>query len=142
MRIGIIGYGRIGQEHAKWISTSAEVALVADPTAARREIASVMHLKTVDDPAQLIADNSIDAVLVSSPTSMHFEHAMAALRVGKHVMVEKPMAMDLVQARQMVEEAEQRKLVLSVFHNRRWDIDFLTLRGAIAQGLLGKIINI
>ncbi len=90
----------------------------------------------------MLNDSQIEAVLVATPTAMHFDQAMQALGAGKHVMVEKPMALDLPHAQTMVEEAERNGRVLSVFHNRRWDIDYLTVREAIASGVLGKLINV
>src|SRR6185503_18107590 len=64
------------------------------------------------------------------------------LAAGKHVMVEKPMALDLPQARALVEEAERRRLVLGVFQNRRWDLDYLTVRAAIESGAFGRVLNV
>jgi len=67
---------------------------------------------------------------------------MLALEAGKHVMIEKPMALDLDQSRKLVQEARTRGRVLSVFHNRRWDVDYLTVRDAVASGVFGKVINV
>jgi scyllo-inositol 2-dehydrogenase (NADP+) len=64
------------------------------------------------------------------------------MAAGKHVMVEKPMALDLRQSRALVEDAERRGLVLSVFHNRRWDLDYLTVRAAVRSGAFGRLINV
>ena len=115
---------------------------VVDATPARQELARQRGLRVVDHLDALLADSSIDAILVSSPTAMHFEHASRALAAGKHVMVEKPMALDFTQSRRLVEQAKSRHLVLSVFHNRRWDLDYLTVRDAIASGAFGKLINV
>jgi scyllo-inositol 2-dehydrogenase (NADP+) len=115
---------------------------VVDATPARQELARQRGLRVVDQLDTLLSDSTIDAILVSSPTAMHFEHASRALAAGKHLMVEKPMALDLHQARTLRNEAKTHKLVLSVFHNRRWDIDYLTVRDAIASGAFGKLINI
>jgi predicted dehydrogenase len=73
---------------------------------------------------------------------MHFDHAMAALSAGKHVLVEKPMTLDLPKAKQLVDEAARRSRVLSVFHNRRWDLDYLTVKQAVESNLLGRLINV
>jgi predicted dehydrogenase len=73
---------------------------------------------------------------------MHYEQALAALTAGKHVMIEKPMAIDLAQSQRLVDEAGRHGLVLSVFHNRRWDRDYLTVKSAIDAGVFGRIINI
>jgi predicted dehydrogenase len=141
--IGIIGFGRIGAEHAGWIARAGlGVAAVFDPTPARREIARQRGLRTVDSLDVLLREDSVAAVLVATPTSMHHEHAMAALQSGKHVLVEKPMALDLSQARALVEEAERRGRVLSVFHNRRWDVDFLTAMTLRRSGTLGRVFNV
>jgi predicted dehydrogenase len=144
LSIGIIGYGRIGAEHARWIAQCgrAVVTKVADPTPERRELAHRRGLSVVADPAELLADKKVQAVLLSVPTAMHCDLALAALAAGKHVMVEKPMALDLAQSQRMADEAKRRGLMLSVFHNRRWDIDFLTIKEAIAAGTVGKPINI
>jgi predicted dehydrogenase len=143
--IGIIGYGRIGAEHAGWIGAagdSVRVVAADDITPARNLLAAANGLKTYTNLDALLADPAVGAVLVSTPTAMHFEHASRALAAGKHVMVEKPMALDLAQSRQLVEEARRRNRVLSVFHNRRWDADYLTVKAAIDSGAFGKLINI
>lgn len=142
--IAIVGFGRIGAAHAEWLGRIGHVRLarVIDPTPARRKLAEQYGIEATDDLDRLWDDPAIDAVLVASPTSMHFEQAMAALQAGKHVMVEKPMAMDADQARRLIEQAERSRRVLSVFHNRRWDLDFLTLRRAIETDLFGRLINI
>jgi predicted dehydrogenase len=143
--VGIIGFGRIGNEHAGWLRSAAGVRAVAasDPTPARREMAAERcGLRGYAQIEQMLADPEVDAVLVSTPTAFHFEHAMRAIQTGKHVMIEKPMALDLAQAQELLAASERTSVVLSVFHNRRWDIDYLTVKHAIDSGLFGKIINI
>jgi predicted dehydrogenase len=143
-RVGIAGFGRIGAEHAIWISRSSEITATAafDVTPARRDLARKAGLAIHETFVSLISDPAIDAVLIATPTSLHHEQAMKALRAGKHVMVEKPMAMNLAQAKEMVETARSAGRVLSVFHNRRWDADYLTVCAAIASGIFGRIFNI
>jgi predicted dehydrogenase len=142
--IGIIGFGRIGAEHTGWLakSTHAQAVAVADATAARQTLARDRGLTVYDTIDAMLADARVRAVLVSTPTAMHFEHTTACLAAGKHVLVEKPMALDLPQSRALVEDAERRGLLLSVFHNRRWDLDYLTLKQAVDAGTFGKIINV
>lgn len=144
IQVGIIGFGRIGAEHAGWLKEARGISAVGadDVTPARCGLAESRGLKTYNTLEAMVADRSIDAVLVSTPTSMHFEHAMLALEAGKHVMVEKPMALDLEESRRLVQEARSRNRVLSVFHNRRWDIDYLTVRQAVQSGAFGKLINV
>lgn len=142
IRVGIIGFGRIGHEHARWIDASqrARVAGIYDPTPARRAVAEQQGWATVDRVDALL--EAVDAVLVSTPTSMHFDHARLTLAAGKHVMIEKPMTLDEASSRQLADLARERQRVLSVFHCRRWDIDFLTLQRAVSEGVFGRIINV
>jgi len=142
--VGIIGFGRIGAEHAAWLAASgnARPVAVADATPARQNLARERGLAVYPTPEQLLADPAVQAVLVATPTAMHVQHATAALSAGKHVLVEKPMALNLDEARQLASLARTQGVILSVFHNRRWDIDYLTVRNAVAGGLLGKLINV
>jgi len=144
MRIGIIGFGRIGAAHAGWLSRSQIVTPVAaaDPTPPRLQLAMQRGLGVHTDLHAMLSDPAIDAVLVATPTSMHFDHTIAALVAGKHVMVEKPMAMDMAQARQMLAAAASANKILSVFHNRRWDADYLAVCQAIQSGVVGKVFNV
>jgi predicted dehydrogenase len=68
--------------------------------------------------------------------------AIAAMQARKHVVLEKPMCLSLEEARELIEVRDKTKMVLTVFHNRRWDADFLTLRRAIERGLIGKILHL
>ena len=142
--IGIIGFGRIGAEHAGWLASAdgARAVAAADATPQRQELARQRGLKVYPDVDAMLADPNVGAVLVSTPTAMHADHATAALRAGKHVLVEKPMAIDLPQSRALVDEAKRHGLTLSVFHNRRWDVDYLTVREAVQAGRFGKVINV
>ena len=144
LSVGIIGFGRIGAEHARWLAAAEGIRAVAasDPTPARRARAEQHGLRVHETAEQLIDDPQVDAVLVSTPTAMHFDHASAALRAGKHVMIEKPMTLDLSSARAIVGLARDRRRTVSVFHNRRWDVDYLTLKSAIDAGTLGKVFNV
>jgi predicted dehydrogenase len=142
--VGIIGFGRIGAEHAGWLERARGIGAVAvaDGTEARQRMAEARGLRVYTTVEQMLEDREVGVVLVATPTAMHFEHAMAALEAQKHVLVEKPMALDLAQSKEMVAEAEGRGVVLSVFQNRRWDLDYLTVRRAVEAGVLGKLINV
>ena len=133
----------IGNEHTGWLSQS---------TSFRRHRCLRSHRSTprkardrgltTHDTLESLLQSDIEIALISTPTAMHFDHTLEALSAGKHVMIEKPMAMDLNQARRMVQIADSANRVLSVFHNRRWDIDFLTVKYAIDSGTLGRVFNI
>lgn len=94
------------------------------------------------DPAALIARDDIDLVVVATPNATHAPLARAAIMAGKHVVIDKPFALDLIEARALIALAEQRGVLLSVFHNRRWDSDFLTVRRAIDAGLVGTASHV
>ena len=144
LRVGIVGFGRIGAEHAAWLARCEGIgaSAVADGTAARRELAKARGLGVHSTVGELLGDQSIDAVLISTPTAMHSAQASAALEAGKHVMIEKPMALNLAEAKQLAETARKKGKVLSVFHNRRWDADFLAVAKAVRSGVFGRVINV
>ena len=144
LSVGIVGFGRIGNEHATWIEQTegARVVAVADATAARQKLAENRGFAVFNDIEALLAHGGVEAILIATPTAMHFDHASEALRAGKHVLVEKPMALDLDQSRKLVELAKAKARVLSVFHNRRWDTDYLVVKNAVREGRFGKLINV
>src|SRR5450631_1544312 len=76
---------------------------------------------------------------IATPNISHAPLARAALNAGKHVVVDKPFTLALAEARNLLALSESHALTLSVFHNRRWDSDFLTIRQAIADGLVGAV---
>jgi scyllo-inositol 2-dehydrogenase (NADP+) len=144
VNVGIIGFGRIGAEHSDWLAKADGIraVAVADETPARRAIAVSRGLKAYATIEELLADSTVNAVLVATPTAMHFDHATAALAAGKHVMIEKPVTLDLETAEKLASDAKGRQLVVSVFHNRRWDKDYLTIRQAVQSGRFGKVFNV
>jgi scyllo-inositol 2-dehydrogenase (NADP+) len=141
--VGIVGFGRIGAEHAGWISACgfAKPTTVFDVTPARAELAKSRGLQLTGSLDELLK-SSVDAILITTPTSMHFDHASAALNAGKHVMVDKPVTLNLTQARELAKLANAKQRILSVFQNRRWDIDFLSMQKAIRDGVVGKVFNV
>ncbi|MEO6404540.1 MAG: Gfo/Idh/MocA family oxidoreductase [Ferruginibacter sp.] len=96
----------------------------------------VITFRSLDE---LLADKNIELVVVNVPNVLHFDYAMQCLNAGKHVIVEKPFTVTLAQANELIQLAEKKKLLLSVFQNRRWDSDFLTVKRIIGLGVLGEI---
>lgn len=92
------------------------------------------------EAAGAIASPAIDLVVVATPNLTHFPLAAAALEAGKHVVVDKPFAVTLADAESLIALAAAKKRVLTVFHNRRWDGDFLTVRRLVGSGRLGDIL--
>jgi predicted dehydrogenase len=118
--IGIVGYGYWGPNLARNFQENPDSILVAiaDSNHERLKVvcASFPHVATYEDYMTLVLDRSVDAVVVSTPVSSHFEIAMAAMKAGKHVFVEKPIADSVVSGLRMVDEASRRGLVLMVDH--------------------------
>ena len=141
VRVGLIGYGYAGKTfHAPLIQATPGLTLsaVASSDAARvhRDLA---HVDVMAQATQLIASTDIDLVIIASPNATHASLASAALRAGKHVVVDKPFTLDVTEARALVTQAEQAGRLLSVFHNRRWDSDFLAVKQAIEDGAVGTV---
>ncbi|TPG08451.1 oxidoreductase [Sphingomonas oligophenolica] len=142
--VGLIGYGLGGRAfHAPYIVATPGMALRAvvsrDTAKVRSDLPAMRVVPTVE---ALLAEPAIDLVVVSSPDLLHAEHALAAIRAGKHVLVDKPFATTFADARRVAAEAVTRGRLLTVFHNRRWDADFLTLRRLIRDGILGEIAHV
>jgi predicted dehydrogenase len=87
----------------------------------------------------LLSDNSVELVVVNTPNVTHFDYARQALLANKHVIVEKPFTVTSTEAEQLIKLAREQKKLLSVYHNRRYDSDFKTIKKVLNDGLLGKI---
>jgi len=87
------------------------------------------------------AHPDVQLVVIASPNATHAPLATAALRAGKHVVVDKPFTLTLAEARELAALAASQNRVLSVFQNRRWDSDFLALRAVLAEGRLGEVLH-
>ncbi|WP_243455542.1 Gfo/Idh/MocA family oxidoreductase [Sphingosinicella sp. BN140058] len=111
--------------HAPLIRSVADLELVATAGSA--------------DAAALLADPSIDLVVIATPNRSHYPLAEAALQAGKHVVVDKPLTVTSAEAVGLITLAAERERMLTVFQNRRWDGDFLTVRDVLAGGRLGEI---
>ena len=143
LNVALLGYGMAGRTfHAPLIATTPGMLLhtivSSDPEKVRRDFPAV---RVAGDPAEAFADAAVDLVVVATPDHLHVGQAHAALDAGKHVVVDKPFALSLAEAESVVRHASEEKLFLSVFQNRRWDGDFLTVRQLVADGTLGEIFQ-
>ena len=143
IRVGLIGYGYASRTfHAPLLEAipGLELAAVAssDPAKVKAERPG---LRVHADPYELIASADIDLIVVPTPNETHHPLARAALLAGRHVVVDKPFTVTLAQGEELVRLARERSRVLSVFHNRRWDGDFLSLERLVRAGTLGRIVE-
>jgi predicted dehydrogenase len=143
LKVGVIGYGYWGPNLVRNFMTApgSVVARVCDLREERLSSLEKLYpsLKTCTDSAELINDPQIDAVVIATPVFSHFDLALAALRAGKHVLVEKPLAAKSDQARRLVDEAAARKLVLLVDHTFVYTPAVRKIRELITLGQLGQI---
>jgi scyllo-inositol 2-dehydrogenase (NADP+) len=146
-RAALIGFGLAGSVfHAPLIEATPGLRLATMVTAnrtradrARREYPGARieaHAEAVWERAE-----DHDLVVVATPNDSHLELASRAIDAGLAVVVDKPLALTSEQARELIERAERRGVALTVFHNRRWDSDQLTLRRLIREGRLGDVLR-
>lgn len=139
--VAVVGYGLAGQTfHAPLIQATPGLSLAAvvssRPEAVHADLPDVDVLPDLD---AALARDDIGLIVVATPDALHAEQSIAALKAGKSVVVDKPFAATLADAEAVAAVAAASPGVFSVFQNRRWDADFLTLRRLIAEGELGEI---
>jgi scyllo-inositol 2-dehydrogenase (NADP+) len=141
--VGLVGYGFGNQAfHGPLIreTDGLEVRAVMTANPERRQLA-LEHfpgVKIYEKYDELLADPRIDLVVISTPHSTHAPLTIQACEKGKHVVVDKIMALGVAEGEAMIKAAERAGVLLSVFHNRRWDCDYLTVKNALQKGLLGE----
>lgn len=141
LNVGLLGYGFAGQTfHAPLISAVPALRLAAVASSQPERVAADWpSAHVLPSPAALLALPHIDLVVVATPNDSHAPLAQAALRAGKHVLVDKPFTLDLAQALALRQLAATQQRLLSVFHNRRWDSDFLTVKKLLGAQTLGRL---
>ena len=141
----VIGYG-MGKNHATYMNAQADIELraVCDLDEARRAAAKAdfPHIDTCASMAQLLKRDDIDLVAVVTPHNMHCKHVCQCLRAGKHTVVDKPMCITTREATRMIDQAKTSQRMFTVFQNRRLDGDYLAIRDAVDQGLIGEVFQI
>ncbi len=142
INVGLVGYGMGGSIfHAPLIGAVPQLNLTTVVTSRKDQVHRDFPDVRVSTLPELLSDASIHLVVISTPTATHFEIAAAALSAGKHVVVDKPFAASVHEADALIQLAAQKHLRLSVFQNRRWDNDFLTVQHCVAQKWLGTVYH-
>jgi len=141
IRVGLIGYGYASKTfHAPLIAGTPGMELAAVSSSDASKVhADWPTVTVVSEPKKLFDDPNIDLIVIPTPNDTHFPLAKAALEAGKHVVVDKPFTVTLSQARELDALAKSLGRLLSVFHNRRWDSDFLTVKALMGKGTLGEV---
>jgi scyllo-inositol 2-dehydrogenase (NADP+) len=141
IKTGICSYGMSGKLfHAPFIQNHPGYELAAiverhrNDSRERYPLSKLYH--SVDE---LIADGSLQLIIVNTPTHLHFENVRAALLAGKNVVVEKPFTVSVNEAEELAALAQKRSLFLSIYQNRRYDGDYHAVRKIITENLLGEL---
>ena len=133
LKVGLLGFGYASATfHAPLIAAVPGLQLTAISSSRAQDVhAAWPGVAVCDTPESLIARPDIDLVVVATPNNTHAPLAALALRAGKHVVVDKPFTLNVQEARDLIVLAKQQARLLSVFHNRRWDGDFLSLQAVL-----------
>ena len=140
----LVSFGMSGKVfHAPFLATNPNFNLVGSWERSSKNIeAAYPGSKSYTSYEELLADTSIDLVIVNSPNDTHFAYAKSALLAGKHVVVEKAFTVTAKEAEELDALAQHKGLKLAVYHNRRYDADFLTLQKLIQEGEIGTIQDV
>ena len=145
VRLGLLGFGAIGPEHAAAVAAvdGLRLTAVCDKVPARLDAARALSadVAAYTDADELLTRDDVDLVVISTPPNTHADWAMRALDAGKHVVVEKPFCLTTAEADAMVDLAGRNQRALAVYQNRRWDADFLTMKRVIRSGSIGAVFH-
>ena len=150
LRVGLVGFGLAGSVfHAPLVAATPALRLTAIVTSnderrrqAARQYPDAIIVPAADDLFARAPDLGLDLAVIASPNKTHVPLATQALHAGLHVVVDKPFAPTVGEARALIGEASRLDRLITVFQNRRWDGDFLTLRRLLAAGSLGDALRI
>lgn len=147
LHVGLIGCGRAGSIHAgNFAQRVPQAALVAvcDPVEdAAKKLADDLHVNNVyTSHLDLINDKNVDAVVIVVPTDLHMQMAIDAANAGKHILCEKPMAMNIAECEKMIEAADNNNVKLQLGFMRRFDSSFVSAKAMVDAGEIGDIVYI
>jgi scyllo-inositol 2-dehydrogenase (NADP+) len=144
INVGFIGYGLGGKVfHTPLVNATADMRVhsIMSRSEGKRALADAdWNAKTVATVEELLDDDALDLVVVSTPHMTHRDLVIQCLEAGKHVVVDKVMAMSVAEADEMIAASGKAGKLLNVFQNRRWDGDYFTVRSIIEEGLLGDVL--
>jgi predicted dehydrogenase len=144
LAVGILGYPpSVGQAHAMGVTTTPGLRLHAacdlNPDRLSRAGQDFPELKTYSSAEQLADDPAVDVVIVATPPNTHASLCLQMMAAGKHVVCEKPLVLTLAETNALLAMAEKHKVHLSCHQNRRWDVDYLSIKMALNEGLIGDL---
>ena len=139
----IIGYGKSAKQfHVPLIKSIPGFKVISVLQRSQSDaLEDFNDINIVRNLKDLLKDDSIDLVIITTPNHLHYEQAFDCLNADKHVVVEKPFTITSDQSEKLIRLSREKNRVLTVFQNRRWDGDYLTLRKIIEEGRLGNILE-
>eukprot|EP00301_Raphidiophrys_heterophryoidea_P025777 c8726_g1_i1.p1 GENE.c8726_g1_i1~~c8726_g1_i1.p1 ORF type:complete len:387 (-),score=84.91 c8726_g1_i1:72-1175(-) len=143
IRVGLIAFGMVGQVfHGPLISSHPQFELThvfeRRSSKSKELYPNVVVVRSLEE----LLSTDVDVVVVGTPSGDHYEHAKAAIEAGKHVVVEKPFTVTAKEADELIALASAKKVILTVFHNRRFDSDFLTVKKIVDSNVLGTLTEL
>jgi predicted dehydrogenase/type 1 glutamine amidotransferase len=150
INVGIIGYGgafNMGKHHSELLAAQPgfKTVAVCDVDPKRTEQAKTelgAHIRTYNQMDQIMADGEVNLVVVILPHNLHAAACIAASKAGKHVVTEKPFCLTIAEADEMIAAASAANKMLTVFHNRRWNPDFLQILKTVRSGEIGDVFHV
>lgn len=138
IQVGLVGHGYAAQTfHWPLLSALPEYEVCAVMSSrSPADLPSVAVYESIDE---LLAHPGLSLVVVTAPNDLHFALGQKILQAGKHLVLEKPMTITLAEAQSLMQLAREQQCLLTVFHNRRWDGDFLTVQKILSEQLLGDV---
>lgn len=144
IKTGLCSYGHSGYAfHAPFIHIHPGFELTAVVERSKHLTQQrYPYVKIYGDISTLMADTSLELIVVNTPNYTHYEYTKAALLAGKNVIVEKPFTVTVAQGEELLQLAASKKLLLSVYQNRRYDSDYKIVRKVVEDGLLGDVLEV
>ena len=140
----VVGFGGMGHEHVRKVAAVKELALQGtfDIAPARQELSASLGMKAYPSFQAVLDDPAVAVVLIATPNDSHKDLAVASLRAGKHVICEKPVALNVGELDEIIAVSKATGKLFMVHQNRRWDEDYLTVKTILDKGMLGKVFHI
>lgn len=149
IRCGVIGYGgafNMGRQHLQQMGQQEGFVVSAacdlDPARTQEAEKDFPGIRTFNNVDEFLASDVVDLITVITPHNTHAALALQCLNAGKHVITEKPMCITTDEATAMINAAKANNVMLSVYHNRRWDGDYLALRDIVSSGMIGDVFHV
>ncbi|HEV7779766.1 MAG TPA: Gfo/Idh/MocA family oxidoreductase [Chitinophagaceae bacterium] len=144
IKTGLLAYGMSGRLfHAPFISTHPGFNFMAVTERSQKKVNQIYpSVRSYNTADELINDSQLELIIINTPNSTHFDYAKQALEAGKHVLIEKPLAVSVAKTQELYDLAEKQQRYVMAYQNRRWDSDFQSVKIIIESNKLGKLTEV